>query len=158
MNSFESLHIKRTQNMYDTIQDTLTYLIEAIAILGFCGCWVHYSLSKALDEIASWGMPPQTLSEDADKNYKTNSSDLNESLNPTTLSGLESATTMHSSSIPMNDTEYPKNQEPTFQNYSKTRLRKIARELGVRRFSKMEIPELITAITSHPKAQRVCAL
>lgn len=92
-------------------------------------------------------------------NHEANPSDLNESSSKT-LTGLESVTKTHNNSIcddsPINDAEQLESEELTFQNYSRARLRRLAKELGVRGFSKMEIPDLIAAIASHPEAQRVC--
>ncbi len=40
---------------YEQIQDTLTFLIEAISLGGFCFLWILYEVSTILKEIDSWG-------------------------------------------------------------------------------------------------------
>jgi hypothetical protein len=159
MGSFDSLLTKEHTNMYETIQEILTYLIEAIAIIGFTLCWIHYSLSKVLDEIASWGNP-QPLSERTERNYEIKPNDLNEFPDATVNNGLKSTTPTQNISVcedsPICDRGQAENQPPTFEGYSQSRLRKIARELEIRRYTQMERWELITAIVSHPEAQRVC--
>ncbi|HEY9607651.1 MAG TPA: hypothetical protein V6C85_39060 [Allocoleopsis sp.] len=145
--------------MYDTIQNILTYLIEAIAIIGFCGCWIHHSLSKSLDEITSWGKP-QPLLEQTERNYKIEGNDLNEFFDTTVKDGLKSTTPTQNISIcddsPISEIYPSENQPPTFEGYSQSRLRRIARELQIGRYTQMKRWELITAIASHPEAQRVC--
>lgn len=162
MNSWDFFQQKHT-NMYDKIQEILTYLIEAIAIIGFCGCWFHYAMTRTLNEVASWGKPQilqQPMQEKALGTCKTR--EISEEFpilqNPWELDAdTEIKNSSFSKPISPAKTEQPQNRKPTFQEYSKTRLRKIARELKIRRYSQMEIPELIMAITSHPEAQRISA-
>jgi hypothetical protein len=42
----------------------------------------------------------------------------------------------------------------TFSGYSPARLRRIAKELRIKRYSVMQPHELMTAISKHPKAQQ----
>lgn len=142
--------------MYEKIQEFLTYLIEAVAIIGFCGCWFHYALTKTLNEVASWGKPQlsqKLIQEKVLEKCKT----IDTSKEFPTLQDpweLDADTKIKNSNfskpISPAETEQYQNTKPTFQEYSKTRLRKIARELKIRRYSQMEIPELMMAITTHP--------
>ena|SRR4028118_839282 len=127
--------------MYNTIQHILTLFFNAIAIIGFLSCWLHYCATTTLIEIRSWGKPQ----------FFPDSTITNE---------LKLSVAAHSISScnesPISDTNQPKKQLSTFQDYSKTRLRKIAKDLQIRRYSQMERGELMTAITSHLAAQQAC--
>jgi hypothetical protein len=127
--------------MYDTIQSILTYSIEAIAVIGFLSCWLHYCATTTLIEIRSWGTPQSFP-------HSIITNELKSSVAAHSMSSRDDS--------PISDTNQPKNQLSTFQDYSKTKLRKIAKDLQIRRYSQMERGELMTAIISHLAAQQAC--
>lgn len=46
-------------------------------------------------------------------------------------------------------------QEPTFNGYSLSRLKKIAKEMKIKRYSVMQPHQLMVAISTHPKAKQL---
>jgi hypothetical protein len=134
--------------MYDTIQNILTYLIEAIAIIGFFGIAIHAMSRAAQEEILSWGMPtPHGIPQPKQKTTVEPSSPQLEASKDTEIS-LDTSDS---------DLWIMPTTASSFHSYSRYRLRKIARELKLRGYSRMEIPELLAEIANHPEAQRLCA-
>lgn len=153
--------------MYDTIQHILTLFFNAIAIMGFFGIALHAMWKAVCAEVAGWETPhtmPKTQQEKA-LEAPTRLIEMPKFADPWELEITTSSRRWGTpKSIdqplikllpPAANPEASLSVPPTFQGHSRNKLRKIAKSLKIKGYSRLEVPQLISAITTHLETQEI---
>ena len=127
----------------EALQITLTLTAEAIALAAFIGLPLHAIWSSHQRWMRDYCPPVTPYTPEV---QATAAEALPEQPEASRLIEVDELI----QAIPSKTVQY---QQPAFEGYSKTRLRAVARELQIKRYSRLDRPELITAIASHPLAK-----